>query len=109
MNLFGKRSQLLQFKVHRTQLSQSPRLTLHLVIEGELLSRVNTAHGKQSNSWEPLIDVVNEHVKYLQVGITLQTQRTGGDEKQLSRKKSSNFLDYKLHSPPTLKPPYCQV
>lgn len=52
----------------------SLRLTLHLVVEGELLSCVNAARGKQGDSGEPLVDVVDEDVKNLQVGITLQTQ-----------------------------------
>lgn len=72
-------------KAHNGQFSESARLTLHLVIEGELLSRMNTARGKQGDSGEPLVDVVDEHVKYLQVGITLQTQERGKDEKQISR------------------------
>lgn len=76
----------MPLKVHIGQFDESARLTLHLVIEGELLSRMNTACGKQGDSGEPLVDVVNEHVKYLQVGITLQTQEMGKDEKQISRK-----------------------
>lgn len=47
-------------------------LTLHLVVEGELLSGSDGSGGKQSDPGEPLVDVVDEHVEHLQVGVTLQ-------------------------------------
>lgn len=50
------------------------RLTLHLVVEGELFPGSDGPRGKQSDSGEPLIDVIDEHIEDLQVRVTLRKQ-----------------------------------
>lgn len=54
-------------------------LTLHLVVKGELLAGADAARGEQGDPGEPLVDVVDEHVKYLQVGVTLGREERPAD------------------------------
>lgn len=65
---------------HRSnkQPEEAARLTLHLVVEGELLAGVDAARGEQGDSGQPLVDVVDEDVKHLQVGVALQTGHPQG-------------------------------
>lgn len=48
---------------------------MHLVVKGELLPGPDGARGEQSDPGEPLVDVVDEDVEDLQVGVTLQRDR----------------------------------
>lgn len=46
-------------------------LTLHVVVEGELLPSPDVPRGEEGNARQPLIQVVDEHVVHLQVGVAL--------------------------------------
>lgn len=61
--------------------------TLHFVVKGELLSCLYPTSGKERYPWQPLIQVINKHIIYLKVWVTLRTQK---------KKKKKHFCDIQL-------------
>lgn len=63
------------------------QLTLHLVVEGELLAGPNGPGGEQGDPGEPLVDVVDEDVEDLKVGVALEENNVGGSQAGVTRRE----------------------
>ena len=58
--------------------------TVHVVVEGELLAGADGPDGKEGDAGQALVQVLNEDVVDLQVGVTLWGVRRGSDRAALT-------------------------
>lgn len=70
-------------------------LTLHLVVEGELLACSDGSGGEQSDPWKPLVNVVDENVKHLKVWVTLEKNKQAWNQTAVTHEELEVLTHHK--------------